>query len=474
MKNIRNSFIILLFLISACSEDIKKKNFNSFLKEPCMVVNYEQDNTIEGNYLTVQALQIEDSSLKIKIPVNFYLNDSNCKSWNIGWGTNKLLADAGSENIRGIEKIDTINNLIYLGRLLRGDGFPEKNQRIVFWNTKPSGFYNDLKKPIIDPSIWPEFSGKSICFCSVEYDSTLNKWIMIVNECDTNKIQIYAGMSDNLVNWEAANGGKPILRASDFKTCKWAGKDREGKIAQTPFVSDIVRYNNKWYLYLDGYSADGKRHIGCATSKTTLLGPYEINEEPAISPGSENSWNDEACFYGKVKKYKNEFIMFYDGRNHKGYERIGMATSKDLISWVNSKKNPVIDQHTGWRSLIGTTEPTYVEIRNDSILLMIAGVKKFKAGPWSHYITRRMYMDKSGNVADAQLGFYLSADGGESFIAHKNNPVFVNDYSNVYENDHLGGNFKLIKTDTADLIIYQAKSIFEGLKYNILLRSKRK
>ncbi len=478
LQNIMKKKLIFLIsiqlIIVSCSELIDKKKFSSPLEEPCMIVNYEQDNTIEGKYIIVEGFQSNDSSINIEYPEDFYVNNLNCKNWVLGWGTNKPLYDAGVENIRNIESIDIKNGKLYLGSLQRGCGFPANKQRIVFWNTKPSGFYNYNKKPIINTTIWPQFSGKSISFSSIEYDSLLSKWVMIVNECDTSKIQIYAAISDNLISWEAANNGAPILIVSDFKKCIWAGVDKTGKIPQTPFASDIVRYNSKWYLFLDGYSSDGKRHIGIAVSETTLLGPYEKNRNPILSPGDKGSWNDESVFYAKVEKYKDGFVMFYDGRNSEGYERIGMASSKDLINWINSNNNPVLDQHKGWRSSIGCTEPNYIEIRNDSILLMVAGVKKFKMGAWHHYITKRMYLDKSGNVSDAQLGFYLSTDEGETFIAHKKNPIFTNDYSNKYENEHMGGNFKLIKTDTADLIIYQAKSSFDGIKYNIMLRVKEK
>lgn len=438
-----------------------------------MIVNYEGDNTIEGSYILAKEIQNSDSSIKIDLPADFYLNNSNCKNWIIGWGTNKPLYDAGVENLRALEKIDTKNNTLYLGKLLRGNGLPDENQRIVFWNTNPSGFNNLLKKPIIDPAIWPQFSGKSISFSSIEYDSLLSKWIMIVNECDTNKIQIYAAMSDNLVNWQAANNGNSILRSSDFKSCTWA-MDKTGKVIQTPYVTDIIRHHNKWYLFLDSYDSNGKRNIGIAISDSTLLGPFKTNEKPVLSPGEAGTWNDEAVFYGKVKKQNDEFILFYDGRNSDGYERVGMARSKDLTNWINASNNPIIDQHTGWRSDIGCSEPNFIDIHNDSILLMISGVKKFKMGAWHHYITKRMYLDKSGNVNDIQLGFYLSTDGGKTFSAHKNNPIFTNDYSNKYENEHMGGNFKLIRTDTADFIFYQAKSSFEGSKYNVMLRVKKK
>src|ERR1043166_9675214 len=104
---------------------------------------------------------------------------------------------------------------------------------------------------------------------------------------------------------------------------------------------------------------------------------------------------------------------------------------------------------------------------------MATGTKQFKMGAWEHYITRRMYMDISGNVDDAQLGVFLSTDGGKHFTAHSNNPVFVNDYSDKYENEHLGGNFKLIKTDSLIYLFYQAKSSYEGSKYNVLLRTRK-
>tara|TARA_B100000809_G_scaffold264379_1_gene320048 strand:- start:4749 stop:6176 length:1428 start_codon:yes stop_codon:yes gene_type:complete len=467
-------FLIQGLIIVSCSEIIEKENFNSPLAEPCMILNSEQDNTIEGNYIVVERLLDLDSSIYLKIPKNFFINKHNCENWVLGWGTNIPLYDAGSENIREIKTIDSETGQIYLGKVKRGAGFPEEKQRIVFWNTNPSGFSNNIKEPIINPKKWPQFSGESISFSSVEYDSLLSKWVMIINECDTSQIQIYAAVSDNLIDWKPSGNGSPILTASDFEKCNWAGIDKTGKIPQTPFVSDIVPNNNKWYLFLDGYSSDGQRHIGVAISETTLLGPYKVYENPILSPGKNGSWNDKSVFYGKVKKYKEGFMMVYDGRNSKGYERIGIAFSKNLINWTNSENNPVLDQHTGWRSSVSCTEPSYIEIKNDSILVMVAGAKKFKMGPWHHYITKRMYLDKSGNVDDAQLGIYLSIDGGKTFKAHINNPIFTNDYSNKYENGHVGGNFKIIKTDTANFLFYQAKSSYQGLKYNVLLRVQNK
>ena len=471
MKAIQAIEILVITVLFSCSENIKKEDFPCFLNEPCMILNYQQDNKIEGDYITIKNINIQDSTIELTFPEGFFINNLNLKNWVIGWGSDKPLYDAGCENLRELKSLH--KNSINLGSLVRGSGMPRNGQRIVFWNKNPSGFTNQVKRPVINPNIWPEFAGKSVSFSSIKYDEQLKKWIMIVNECDTSKIQIYAAMSNDLINWEAANNGKPIMTPADFRSCKWAGRDKNNTVNQTPFVSDIVRYDKKWFLFLDGYSKEGKRYIGIATSEKTLLGPYQISENPVLSPGNGGSWNEESCFYAKVKKYNNGFVMFFDGKNKDGLERIGMATSNDLISWKNSTRNPVISEHIGWRSSPYTTEPSYIEIKKDTILLMIEGVKKFKAGPWNHYITQRMYLDKSGNVGDAQLGIYLSTNGGKTFIAQQNNPVFTNDYSNIYENDHMGGNFKFIKTDSMEYIFYQAKSNFGGLKYNIMLRQRK-
>jgi len=470
-------FIPLFFLLAnifSCTNKIEKINFDFVLSERCMILNYEIDNTVEGDYILSSEVNLKDSSILIKKLNALPLKPQSIENWVVGWGANKPYYDAGVENIRKIKKIDLKKNKLYLGMIKRGVGFPEKNQRIVFWNTNPSNFKNYLKKPIINPKMWNQFSGLSIGFSSIKYDIKLKKWVMILNEVDTSRIQIYAAISDDLVNWSAANNCKPILTISDFDNCRWAGVDKLGKNKQTPFVSDIIQFNNTWYLFLDGYSADGKRNIGIAKSKSSLIGPFEILKKPLLTPGRKGTWNDESVFYPKITKYKDGFIMFYDGRNTKGHERIGMAFSKDLIKWTNSFSNPVLDQHFGWRSNEGCTEPNYIEVRGDSILLMVAGVKKFKLGAWNRYVTNRMFLDKSGNVDDAQLGVYLSTDGGKTFNPHINNPVFVNDYSNKYENEHMGGNFKLIQTDTAEFIIYQAKSSYKSSKYNILLRMRKK
>jgi len=136
-------------------------------------------------------------------------------------------------------------------------------------------------------------------------------------------------------------------------------------------------------------------------------------------------------------------------------------------------KDPVLDQHIGWRGASFTTEPSYAECNGDTVIFLAAGAKKFQESYWHHYITHRSYMDRSGNLNDAQLGAFISTDGGKTFKPHPNNPVFVNSYSDRFENEHMGGNFEVIKKDSRSYIFYQAKSSSGGMKYSIFLRSKQ-
>lgn len=479
MHALRLIIFLCLAGIFGCTDPHPTKVFDTFLTEPAMIVNHEQDNTTEGRYLSVQSIRAWDTMAEIQLPLpaDFHINHDNFHQWMIGWGSNVPLFDSGRENIRRILSIDLENGIIQTGGLLRGEGTPEEGQRVVFWNLKPSGFYNYHKEPVINPRLWPGFAGNQVHAGAIAFDSIAGKWIMILNESSLTKLEsevsIYAAQSDDLLHWEPANNGQPILRPENFRNSRWGGFNATGNLRHTGYPSDLVSHNGKWYLFMDGYCAEGKRHIGMAVSEQRATGPYTVIDEAVLSPDRGRAWDNQSCFYAKILPYHGAFLMFYDGKNQKGLERVGMAQSHDLLNWEKWKDNPVLSHHTGWRSKEGVTEPAFVMERNDSIFLLAAGAKRFKMGPWHHHVTRRMYMDKSGNVDFAALGFFVSADGGKSFVAHPHNPLFINNFSNPWEDSHLGSNFHYFKTDTAEIIIYQAKSGIENPQYNIMLRERK-
>ena len=75
----------------------------------------------------------------------------------------------------------------------------------------------------------------------------------------------------------------------------------------------------------------------------------------ALKPGYLGSWDDLATWTGSVIQHNNLWYMFYTGVNHaeKGLiQRIGLATSQDLITWKKHSNNPIIEADKRWYEML--------------------------------------------------------------------------------------------------------------------------
>lgn len=65
----------------------------------------------------------------------------------------------------------------------------------------------------------------------------------------------------------------------------------------------------------------------------------------ALSPGVAPAWDDKSTWTGSIIKHNNMWHMFYTGASHaeNGFvQRIGLATSPDLLRWQKHRANPVL------------------------------------------------------------------------------------------------------------------------------------
>ncbi len=88
--------------------------------------------------------------------------------------------------------------------------------------------------------------------------------------------------------------------------------------------------------------------IGHAVSKN--LKDWTILPD-ALLPGLEGDWDDLATWTGSIIQSDKRWYMFYTGVNRaeKGLiQRIGLATSMDLIKWEKYFNNPVIELDERW------------------------------------------------------------------------------------------------------------------------------
>ena len=75
----------------------------------------------------------------------------------------------------------------------------------------------------------------------------------------------------------------------------------------------------------------------------------------ALHPGSDGSWDDLATWTGSTIEHEGRWYMLYTGigRRDEGLiQRIGLAVSDDLVSWVKHPGNPVLEADSRWYDLL--------------------------------------------------------------------------------------------------------------------------
>jgi hypothetical protein len=127
----------------------------------------------------------------------------------------------------------------------------------------------------------------------------------------------------------------------------------------------------------DVIDADKEQLLGHATSKDLLT----WTEEPAVlSPAPAPALDDLQLWTGCVVRDESRFRLFYTMRSSTdtppgSVQRIGMATSTDLVEWRRSPANPVITPDPRWYSSWDpdTGAPQTIDCRDLVVIVDPAG-----------------------------------------------------------------------------------------------------
>jgi predicted GH43/DUF377 family glycosyl hydrolase len=184
-----------------------------------------------------------------------------------------------------------------------------------------------------------------------------DKWYMMYIIFDGNGYETAIAASNNLLTW------KPLGKILRFQPGRWDGMQVAGYIALQDFTwggsYKLQKYDNKYWLSyiggaLKGYETD-PLSIGIAWTNNPTK-PIEWNRlnEPVLSRDQPDVRDFEKLtqykshiIYDKNETLDYPFVMFYNAKPDKGYERIGMAVSKDMTNWLRYGKTHVIDNGKG-------------------------------------------------------------------------------------------------------------------------------
>lgn len=103
-------------------------------------------------------------------------------------------------------------------------------------------------------------------------------------------------------------------------------------------VSSVLALDDgRWVMYFHRVSRGRPAVIGRATADSPL-GPWVVDPEPVLSPGSEGAWDEGGVAWPSVLQapagVPARFVMYYAGSPAvTGDKMIGLATSSDGVTW---------------------------------------------------------------------------------------------------------------------------------------------
>jgi predicted GH43/DUF377 family glycosyl hydrolase len=186
-------------------------------------------------------------------------------------------------------------------------------------------------------------------------------WFMLYVST-TNKVgyETHLARSEDLLHWT------PLGKVLPFRNEGWDAWQADGGAALVDHTwggsSQIQTFDNRyWMSYLggalQGYETD-PLSIGIALTKhPDRAEPWtrlENNPVLAASDPDARPFEKKTLYKSNIIRDDSEssghpFVIFYNGKQDgpRGWERIGMAVSQDMVHWSRYGDGPVIDNGTG-------------------------------------------------------------------------------------------------------------------------------
>ncbi len=211
--------------------------------------------------------------------------------------------------------------------------------------------YNMIKTPYKYGIILKGDNGKKIDCPGVFRHE--DKWYMMYVCMNDVGYETHLAESSDLLHWNKL--GKIL----SFREDGWDKWQADGGLALMDHTwagtCELQKFDDKYWLsYIggakQGYETDPLA-IGIAWTKKVTQ-PVEWNripENPVLSPQQLDARDFEKktlyksnIIWDKSESLGFPFVMFYNAKTKNGYERIGMAVSRDMVHWSRYGSEPVV------------------------------------------------------------------------------------------------------------------------------------
>ena len=180
-----------------------------------------------------------------------------------------------------------------------------------------------------------------------------DRWLMMYVCMNKVGYETHLAESDDLLAW------KPLGKILAFPRDGWDKWQADGGVAlmdpEWGGSARLQKFNDKYWLSyiggaLQGYETDPLA-IGIAWTKdvvppsewTRIPGnPVLSREQPDCREFEKQTLYKSAILWDKSESLGFPFVLFYNGKLKNGFERIGMAVSKDMLNWSRYGTGPVV------------------------------------------------------------------------------------------------------------------------------------
>jgi predicted GH43/DUF377 family glycosyl hydrolase len=215
--------------------------------------------------------------------------------------------------------------------------------------------YDEIKTPFKYGVVLKGADTNEFVDCPSVFRSGEHWYMMYV--AITNKVgyQTFLASSDDLVHWTKLG----LILPFSTNTNGWDAWQADGGIALADYrwdgTHELEKFDGKfWLSYIggakQGYETDplsiGIAWTHDATTPTTW---QRLEQNPVLSPHQSDvrDFEKKTLYKSQIIHDQSEslgwpFVMFYNGKLKNGFERIGMAVSRDMVNWNRYGTNPVV------------------------------------------------------------------------------------------------------------------------------------